>query len=77
MRVDSLLNESSAAPDAARWRWLSYGYALLVAIGVAYFLLDLPIQVTDCYGNMDSDGHGNGHGDRHSYRHQDCHADNH
>jgi hypothetical protein len=35
-----------------RWRWLSYGYAALVAIGVAYFLLDLPIQVTDCYGNM-------------------------
>jgi len=52
VRVDALLNESSAAPDAARWRWLSYGYALLVAIGVAYFLLDLPIQVTDCYGNM-------------------------
>jgi hypothetical protein len=35
-----------------RWSKLSYAYALLVAVGVAYFLLDLPIQVTDCYGNM-------------------------
>jgi hypothetical protein len=31
---------------------MSYGYALLVVIGVAYFLVDLPVQVTDCYGNI-------------------------
>jgi len=35
-----------------RWSKWSYAYALLVAVGVGYFLLDLPIQVTDCYGNM-------------------------
>jgi hypothetical protein len=35
-----------------RWRWLSYAYAGLAALGVGYFLFDLPIQVTDCYGNM-------------------------
>ena len=35
-----------------RWAKLSYAYAALVAVGVAYFLLDLPIQVSDCYGNM-------------------------
>jgi hypothetical protein len=35
-----------------RWSRLSYAYAALVAAGVGYFLLDLPIQVTDCYGNM-------------------------
>jgi hypothetical protein len=35
-----------------RWAKLSYVYAALVAVGVAYFLLDLPIQVSDCYGNM-------------------------
>jgi hypothetical protein len=35
-----------------RWSWVSYGYALLVVLGVAYFLVDLPVQVTDCYGNI-------------------------
>ena len=35
-----------------RWSRLSYAYAGLVAVGVGYFLVDLPIQVTDCYGNM-------------------------
>jgi len=35
-----------------RWSKLSYAYAALVALGVGYFLYDLPIQVTDCYGNM-------------------------
>ncbi|HEY7185527.1 MAG TPA: hypothetical protein VH436_03210 [Vicinamibacterales bacterium] len=35
-----------------RWAKLSYAYAALVALGVGYFLYDLPIQVTDCYGNM-------------------------
>jgi len=32
--------------------WLSYGYAALVVVGVGYFLVDLPVQVTDSYGNL-------------------------
>jgi len=35
-----------------RWLWFSYGYAALMVIGVAYFLVDLPVQVTDSYGNI-------------------------
>jgi hypothetical protein len=35
-----------------RWVWLSWVYATLVVAGVAYFLVDLPIQVTDSYGNL-------------------------
>ncbi len=35
-----------------RWAWLSYGYAALVVAGVAYFLVDLPVQVTDSFGNI-------------------------
>jgi len=31
---------------------LSYLYGALVLTGVGYFLLDLPVQVTDSYGNM-------------------------
>jgi hypothetical protein len=31
---------------------VSYGYALLVAAGLGYFLLRVPIQVTDCFSNM-------------------------
>ena len=34
------------------WRWLSYAYATLVVAGLGYFLYDLPIQVTDSYGNL-------------------------
>ena len=41
------------APVAVnRWTWLSYGYAALVVIGLSYFLVDLPVQVTDSYGNI-------------------------
>ena len=35
-----------------RWTWLSYAYGGLVAIGLGYFLFDVPVQVTDSYGNI-------------------------
>jgi len=35
-----------------RWTWLSYAYAALVVAGVSYLLLDIPIQVSDSYGNL-------------------------
>ena len=45
-----------AAPVDARAgagpKWAAYGVALLVALGVGHFLLGLPIQVSDSFGNM-------------------------
>lgn len=38
--------------DERRWLGLSHGYGLLVAAGLGYFLLRIPIQVTDCFTNM-------------------------
>jgi hypothetical protein len=35
-----------------RWRWLSYGYAAVVAAAMGYFLWDEPVQVSDSYGNL-------------------------
>ena len=35
-----------------RWTWLSYGYAAIVVAGVSYLLYDIPIQVSDSYGNL-------------------------
>ena len=35
-----------------RWTWLSYAYAALVVAGMSYLLLDIPIQVSDSYGNL-------------------------
>lgn len=35
-----------------RWTWLSYAYAALVVVCVGYLLLDIPIQVSDSYGNL-------------------------
>lgn len=35
-----------------RWTWLSYGYAALVVAGISYLLYDIPIQVSDSYGNL-------------------------
>jgi hypothetical protein len=32
--------------------WLSYGYALVVGLAMGHFLLGLPIQLTDSFGNM-------------------------
>jgi hypothetical protein len=43
---------SSAASPPDRWTRTTYLYGALVAAGVGYFLLDLPVQVTDSYGNM-------------------------
>jgi hypothetical protein len=45
--------EAPAVPAPAnRWLMLSYAYAALVVCGLGYFLIDLPIQVTDSYGNL-------------------------
>jgi hypothetical protein len=41
-----------------RWRWLSYGYAALVAAAMGYFLWDEPVQVSDSYGNLVTAAHG-------------------
>ena len=38
--------------EVSRWSWLSYGYAAIVGAGVGYFLWDLPVQVSDSYGNL-------------------------
>ena len=35
-----------------KWRWLSYGYAAVVAAAMGYFLWDVPVQVSDSYGNI-------------------------
>jgi hypothetical protein len=35
-----------------RWALAAYAYALAVTAVLAYFLLDLPIQVSDSFGNM-------------------------
>ena len=35
-----------------RWTWLSYAYAVMVVVGVGYLLLDIPVQVSDSYGNL-------------------------
>ena len=35
-----------------RVRWLAYGYALLVALCLGHFLLGLPIQLSDSFGQM-------------------------
>lgn len=44
---------ASPAPDVnVRARWAAYGVGLLVALGLAHFLLGLPIQVSDSFGNM-------------------------
>ena len=40
----------AATPDT--WTRLTWAYAALVVFGLAYFLVDLPVQVTDSYGNM-------------------------
>jgi hypothetical protein len=43
---------AAPVPDEKLWAWLAYGYAALVVGGLGYFLFDLPIQVTDSYGNL-------------------------
>ena len=41
-----------AVTRAARWTWLSCLYAALVVAGFGYALVDLPVQVSDSYGNI-------------------------
>jgi hypothetical protein len=36
----------------ARARWIAYAYALTVGLALGHFLLGLPIQLTDSFGNM-------------------------
>ena len=43
---------TSGSPTSRRWTWLAYAYAALVVAGLGYSLVDLPIQVSDSYGNM-------------------------
>lgn len=50
-----MIGAASATTSRARgrgWLYASYGYAALVAAGLGYFLLRIPIQVTDCFQNM-------------------------
>ena len=35
-----------------RVMWASYAYALLVGLALGHFLLGIPIQLTDSFGNM-------------------------
>ena len=42
----------SSGLDDRRWLLVSYAYGLLVALGVGYFLLRIPIQVTDSFGQF-------------------------
>ena len=43
--------ETAATVDR-RVAWLSYGYALVAGLAMGHFLLGLPIQLTDSFGNM-------------------------
>jgi hypothetical protein len=40
------------ALPADRWTRAAYLYGVLLLAGVGYFLLDLPVQLTDSYGNI-------------------------
>ena len=42
----------SALDRPNQWTWLSCAYAALVVLGVSYLLFDIPIQVSDSYGNL-------------------------
>ena len=56
MQVDTITQVDAASTPAprtdARAVWLSYAYALTVALALGHFLLGLPIQLTDSFGNM-------------------------
>jgi dTDP-L-rhamnose 4-epimerase len=40
------------AAKATGWTWATYGWALLAAAGIAYFLVRMPFQVSDNIGNL-------------------------
>ena len=48
--MSSFSKSSERAPTG--WTAVSYAYAALVATGLGYFLLGVPIQLTDSFGNM-------------------------
>lgn len=52
MPVGADLQVGPRADTGRRWRAASYVYALLVAAGLGYFLVRVPIQITDCFANM-------------------------
>lgn len=52
MIVGDLAAGSAASPIHRRAQWLSYLYALLAGLALGHFLLGLPIQFTDSFGNM-------------------------
>jgi hypothetical protein len=45
---------TAAAPAGRRWTGLAYGYALLTAGLLGYFLMRIPIQVSDCFSDLAS-----------------------
>jgi len=50
--VTSATTSRPAVLETTGWAWLSYGYAALVVAGMTYALVDLPVQVSDSYGNI-------------------------
>jgi hypothetical protein len=39
-------------PESNRWTWLGFGYGLLVSAVLGYFLLGIPVQLTDSLANL-------------------------
>lgn len=50
--TDAVTTPDALAAPTNRWTWISFAYGALVVIGLGYFLLDLPVQLTDSYGNL-------------------------
>jgi hypothetical protein len=50
--VTTAVADDRAVSEPNQWAFVSYAYAALVVFGMGYFLLDLPIQVSDSYGNL-------------------------
>jgi hypothetical protein len=44
--------DRAGVAHSSRWLFLSYGYAALVSLVLGYFLLRIPIQVTDSFFNL-------------------------
>ena len=52
MTAVDVAGDSAAATIDRRAQWLSYLYALLVGLALGHFLLGIPIQFADSFGNM-------------------------
>jgi hypothetical protein len=50
-RATTIAAKTPATIDR-RAAWLSYGYALAAGLALGHFLLGLPVQLTDSFGNM-------------------------